>query len=69
MEPLARCELVDTVTFPRPAEECGCVLLRGKDTPAPTRICQCLSGSAGGGGLPELGTAGRMDAFKCIRGK
>lgn len=48
MEPPARCEPVDTVTFPRPAEECGCVLLRGKDTLAPTRICQCLSGSVRG---------------------
>lgn len=67
MEPPARCEPVDTVTFSWPAEESGCVLPREKDAPAPTHICQCLSGSARG--VPELGTAGRMDAFKCIRGK
>lgn len=48
MEPLARCEPMDNVTFSWPTEESGCVLLRGKDALAPTPICQCLSVSARG---------------------
>ena len=45
MEPPARCEPADNVTVPRPTEESGCVLARGKDAELPPHmsvlICLC----------------------------
>lgn len=66
LEPPSRCEPTDNVTFSGWQRSLA-VPFQGEGHWAPTPICQCLSVSARG--LPELGTAGRMDAFKCIRGK
>lgn len=43
------------------------MLFQGGRTLNSHPICQCLSVSARG--FLERGMAGRMDAFKCIRGK
>lgn len=54
VEPLARCEPVDNVTFSWLAEESGCVLPRGKDVPAPTPSVSAYRSLWGAGGCLSL---------------
>lgn len=65
-KPGARCEpVVASVTFCWVCHRCCCVLPREKDMGSHPHlsvfICFCV-------GVSGHGVAGRMDAFKCIRG-